>query len=99
MRLTVADVQKVAMLARLEFSPEELEAFTAQMANIVAFVEQLGEVETEGVAEMAHPLGLHSVVREDVVRAGLSREQALRNAPAEDGECFLVPPVFASQDL
>ncbi|RMF39117.1 MAG: Asp-tRNA(Asn)/Glu-tRNA(Gln) amidotransferase subunit GatC [Planctomycetota bacterium] len=98
MRLTVADVQKVAMLARLEFTAEELAAFTDQMGKIVSFVEQLGEVDTDGVAEMAHPLGLHSVVREDEIRPGLTRAEALRGAPADDGECFLVPAVFAAKN-
>ncbi len=93
--LTVDDIRKVASLARLEFSDSELIQFTDQLAKIVAFVEQLDEVDTTGVAPLAHPLEIHTVLRQDIHRPGLSREAALANAPNQDGEFFLVPPVMA----
>ncbi len=93
--LTRADVIKVASLARLEFSESELAEFTEQLAKIVTFVEQLGEVDTSGVEPLAHPVEVHSVVRADEQREGLSRESALANAPNHDDEFFLVPPVMA----
>ena len=92
--LTADDVRKVAKLARLEFSDAELAQFTEQLGNIVSFVEQLGAVDTTGVEPMAHPLEVHSVLRPDVQRDGLSRAQALANAPQHDDEFFLVPPVM-----
>ncbi len=93
--LTRDDIRKVANLARLEFSDSELAQFTEQLGKIVTFVEQLGEVDTTGVAPLAHPLEIHSVVRADQPREGLSRESALANAPNQDHEFFLVPPVMA----
>ena len=93
--ITRADVEKVALLSRLEFSELEIAEFTDQMGRIVALVERLGEVATDGVSEMAHPLDLESVIREDVPQVSLSREQALANAPSHDEESFLVPPVMA----
>lgn len=93
--LTADDVRKVAKLARLEFSDAELSQFTVQLGNIVSFVEQLSAVDTTGVEPMAHPLEVHSVLRADVQRDGLSRERALSNAPEHDDEFFLVPPVMA----
>ena len=94
MKLTAEDVQKVASLARLEFTDAELQQFTEQLGNIVTFVEQLGEVPTEGIEEMAHPLDVRSVLRADEGSPGLSRQAALANAPSHDDECFLVPPVL-----
>ena len=95
MQLSRQDVQKVASLARLEFSQVELEQCVAQLGKIVSFVEQLSEVPTEGVEPLAHPLELHSVLRRDEQRPGLSRAAALANAPSHDEESFLVPPVMA----
>jgi aspartyl-tRNA(Asn)/glutamyl-tRNA(Gln) amidotransferase subunit C len=94
MQFSSEDVQKVAALAKLEFSPAELEQFTSQLGRIVSLVEQLGEVETAGVEPMAHPLDVHSATRPDQLRDGLTREQALANSPKHNGEYFLVPPVM-----
>ncbi len=93
--LTVDDIRKVANLARLEFSEPELVQFTDQLGKIVAFVEQLDAVDTTGVAPLAHPLEIHSVLRQDKQLPGLSRDAALANAPNQDHEFFLVPPVMA----
>lgn len=94
MQLTTDEIKKVALLARLEFSDSELEPFAGQLGKIVSFVEKLNEVDTEGVELMAHPLDVHSVVREDQSRESLSHEAALSNSPNHDSEYFLVPPVL-----
>lgn len=95
MSLTTDEVSKVAKLARLQLEPAELEQFAGQLGKIVDFVDQLSEVDTEGVQEMAHPLDVDTVVRPDVVTEGLSRGESLANSPNQDGEYFLVPPVMA----
>jgi aspartyl-tRNA(Asn)/glutamyl-tRNA(Gln) amidotransferase subunit C len=92
--LTREDVEKVAALARLEFTDDEIQEFTQQLGKIVMLVEELNEVATEGVEEMAHPLDVHTVLRDDARRSSLSREQALANSPSHDREFFLVPPVL-----
>ncbi len=97
MQLSRDDVKKVATLARLDFSESELDLFTQQLGDIVVFVEQLGEVDTEGVEPLAHPLEIHTVLREDKQQPGLSRSAALRNSPSHDETCFLVPPVMAKK--
>ncbi|MFK7738302.1 MAG: Asp-tRNA(Asn)/Glu-tRNA(Gln) amidotransferase subunit GatC [Pirellulaceae bacterium] len=97
MPLTNDDVLKVANLAKLEFDEQELSRFTEQMAKIVSFVEKLNEVETEGIDPMSHPLGVDSVLREDVNVPGLTREDALSNAPSQNSECFLVPAVLSAK--
>ena len=98
MSLTLEDVKKVAVLARLEFSDSELAIFTDQLGKIVEFVEQLSQVPTDGIEPMAHPLDVHSVLRADEQRLGLTREAALSNSPNHDDSCFLVPPVMARKN-
>jgi aspartyl-tRNA(Asn)/glutamyl-tRNA(Gln) amidotransferase subunit C len=94
MSLTRQDVEKVALLARLKLSDEELDHFTEQLSQIVTYVDQLAELDTENVEPLAHPLDVTNVFREDEVRPSIDREQALANAPKQDSEFYLVPPVL-----
>jgi len=94
MAITRADVEKVALLARLQLSETELTTLTDELAQIVTYVDQLAEVDTEGVEPMAHAVEVHSVFADDEVRPSLSREQALANAPCHNGQVYLVPPVL-----
>ncbi len=94
MTLSRADVLKVSLLARLELTSEELERMTTQLAGIVDYVEQLGELDVEGVEPMAHALEISNVFAEDVVVPSLPREAALANGPHQDGEFYLVPAVL-----
>ena len=95
MKLTCQDVEKVAALAKLEYSKSEIAAFTEQLGRIVEFVERLSDVPTEGVEPLAHPLDVHSATRLDELQPGLSHEAALANAPSRDEDFFLVPPVMS----
>ncbi len=94
MSLTRTDVEKVAALARLTLSESEAEAMTRDMGAILGYIDQLGEVATDDVEPMAHPIGLHTVLREDEVTETLPREAALGNAPRASGEGYLVPAVL-----
>jgi aspartyl-tRNA(Asn)/glutamyl-tRNA(Gln) amidotransferase subunit C len=95
MSLTRSDVAKVALLARLELSDAELDAMTRQLGQIVEYVDQLGEVDTDSIEPMAHAVEESNVFRPDRVAPSLPREEALANAPRASKEAFLVPPVFA----
>ncbi len=94
MSLTRVEVEKVALLARLELSAQELEIMTSQLGQIVHYVQQLSELDTDGVAPMAHAVELVNVLAEDEPGESLPREQALANAPHRDEECFRVPAVL-----
>lgn len=94
MAISREDVERVALLARLEFDAERIEAITPQLAGIVAYVDQLAEVDTEGVEPMAHAVELTNVLRPDEVRDGLGHDAALANAPRHDGVGFRVPAVL-----
>lgn len=96
MNLTRDDVEKVALLARLDFSDEELEQMTTQLGKIVGYVEQLQQLDTEGVEPLAHGVELLNVFAEDVVKPSLSRDDALSNAPKRDDACYRVPAVLGS---
>jgi aspartyl-tRNA(Asn)/glutamyl-tRNA(Gln) amidotransferase subunit C len=94
MSLTRQDVAKVGLLARLALSETDLERMTGELSKIVGFVSQLGELETDSVEPLAHPLDTKNVFREDEPAPSLTTEQALASAPRHDGSCFLVPAVL-----
>ena len=96
MALTVDEVRRIAVLARLRLSPDEEEVFRGQLSAILDYVRQLEELDVSAVEPMTHALsaGEPAALREDVVRPGLSREQALANAPAREGTAFKVPRII-----
>lgn len=94
MALTRANVEKVALLARLRLTEAELGTMTDQLGQIVGYVDQLAEVDTEGVEPMAHAVELTNVFAEDRVEPSLSRAAALANAPRHNDRGYLVPPVL-----
>lgn len=94
MSLSIDDVRRVANLARLEFSESELGEITKQLGNVVALVDELSQVNTEGVEPMVHAIELNNVLAADVVKPSLERTEALKNAPSADEECFRVPAVL-----
>jgi aspartyl-tRNA(Asn)/glutamyl-tRNA(Gln) amidotransferase subunit C len=94
MSLSRQDVAKVGLLARLALTEPELERMTGELSKIVDFVSQLGELDTDRVEPLAHPLDTRNVFREDEPRPCLTTAEALANAPRHDGSCFLVPAVL-----
>lgn len=92
--LNVEDVQKVARLARLNLSDADLQEFSRQLGDILAYVQQLDAVPTDGVEPMAHAIPVQNVVRADVPTPSLPRDAALQNAPRSDGKFFLVPQIL-----
>lgn len=96
MAITRADVEKVALLARLQLTDGELETMTTDLSQIVTYVDQLAQVDTDGVEPMAHAVEVSDVFADDEVRPSLSREQALANAPDRNERGYLVPPVLGS---
>ncbi len=91
MPVTIDDVRHVATLARLAFSDEELEGFTSEMNAILAHFERLREIRVEGVEPAYRILRRTNVLREDEIGEALSQEDALANAPDQDGGFFRVP--------
>jgi aspartyl-tRNA(Asn)/glutamyl-tRNA(Gln) amidotransferase subunit C len=94
MALTRDEVLHVANLARLSLLPEEIELFTRQLNDILAYVSKLQELDTTGVEPLAHVIPVFNVFREDVVSQGLKRDAALDNAPAREEGAFVVPRII-----
>ena len=87
------DIKYVAHLARLKLSPDEEQQLGAQLGNILSYIEKLKEVDVTGVEPTAHAFPMVNVFRVDETRAGLSNEEALRNAPKKANGLFVVPKV------
>lgn len=94
MSLSRADVEKVSLLGRLRLTEAELELMTAQLGQIVGYIELLAELDTEDVEPMAHAVDLANVFREDELRPSFERRDMLARAPHADGEFYLVPAVL-----
>lgn len=86
-------VRKVAGLARLSLSENELERFTPQVAGIVKWVEMLGEVNTENVPPLANVVNIDLKLRPDVVNDGGYQNMILVNSPESMEGFFVVPKV------
>ena len=82
MALTREEVLHVANLARLSLESGEVDLFTQQLNDILAYVEKLQELDTTGVTPMAHVVPVFNAFREDEVKPGLPRDEALENAPS-----------------
>jgi aspartyl-tRNA(Asn)/glutamyl-tRNA(Gln) amidotransferase subunit C len=98
MPITESDIKKIAQLAHLEITSDELRAYTPQIAEIVAYVEQLNELDTSQVEPSIGGLTpegerTHSS-REDVVRPSLGQQLALDQAPDPASGYFRVPKVL-----
>lgn len=93
-KISSEDVIKVAKLARLRFSDEEIEAFKGQLNTILEYVAKLEELDTSGVEPTFHLLEHRNVVRADEVKPSLSQEEALQNAPVADKGHFVVPKII-----
>lgn len=88
------EVIKVSLLGRLLLSEEEIETMTAQLGQILTYMELLDEVDTNQVEPMAHAVEVSDVFRSDHVGASLARDRVLANAPEHDQECYRVPAVL-----
>ena len=92
--LSEDDVRKVAELARLNLTEQEVAELRPQLSKLIDYVAVLEEVATDEVEPMVHAIEQTDVFREDVPTEPLPREAALANAPKSDGNYFLVPPII-----
>jgi aspartyl-tRNA(Asn)/glutamyl-tRNA(Gln) amidotransferase subunit C len=94
--LTIADVERIAALAQLELTDAEKQLFTKQLADILAYAEQVQAIDTGGVPATAYVNAGQRTEREDEPRPSLPVEEAIANAPdaAPDAGLFRVPRVI-----
>lgn len=87
------NIDRIANLARLALTPEEKVKFSAQLADVLTNIEKLKQVDVTGVEPTAHAFPVYNVWAEDVAQAGLTAEDALRNAPEKRDNMIVVPKV------
>jgi len=91
-------VERVAHLSRLELDEKELELYCAQLALILSYIDKLNEIDTSKTQPTSHALStLKNVFRTDILKASISSDEALLNAPAKDGDLFKVPPIIGGK--
>lgn len=90
---TDLNIDHVAKLARLALTPEEKATFALQLGDVLHHIEQLQKVDVSNVEPAAHAFAVYNVWAEDKAQAGLPREAALRNAPAQREHMVSVPKV------
>lgn len=95
MVLTEEEVRKVANLARLELSEDEIEEYRRQLSEVLDYVEQLNELALDDVEPTARAVAQANVWREDEVRPSLALRDVLRNAPAKADDQFLIQAVLS----
>lgn len=93
-RISPEQVAHVARLARLDLTDDELEHYTDQLAAILDHAADIEALDLEGVEPMTHPVPLVNVLREDIVRPCLDRDEVLAAAPAAESGRFKVPPIL-----
>jgi aspartyl-tRNA(Asn)/glutamyl-tRNA(Gln) amidotransferase subunit C len=91
------DVAKLAKLARLALTDDELHSFAGQLDAILGYVGQIQAVDVTGVTPTGNPLRDVNVTRPDVVQPSLTQQQALAEAPAADEGRFAVPQILGEE--
>jgi len=94
MSLSKKEVKKVAGLARLRMEDDELERLAPQLSNIIGFVEQLSQLNTDNVEPLANVVDISLPLREDIINDGNCAEEVLANAAEETQGYFVVPKVI-----
>ena len=94
MALARKEVEEIALLARLHLEPDELERMQRELGAILEHFGALASAQTEGVAPMTHAVPMDLRLRPDEPQPSLPVEDALRNAPAKEGNLFVVPAII-----
>ena len=94
MTLDRNDVERIAKLARIGLTDEEITNLGEQLSNILEQFRVLSELDTTGVTPTAHPVQLETVMRDDVPASSLESDEVLSNAPRREGDLFRVKPVL-----
>ena len=94
MSLSLEEVEHIALLARLDLSPEEKKRYQQQLSDILDHVAKLQKLDTKDISSTSSVLPPRSRLRADESKEGLTPERALENAPEAEDNQFKVPPVL-----
>lgn len=87
-------VDRIATLAKLQFDDNKKEEIKNDLNRMLAFVDKINEVNTDGVEPLVHMNNEINVLREDVIKVTITQEEALKNAPQKDSDYFKIPKVL-----
>jgi aspartyl-tRNA(Asn)/glutamyl-tRNA(Gln) amidotransferase subunit C len=90
-------IKHVATLVRLGISDEEAQKFSGQFSSIIDYFNMLNEVDTEDVIPASDIANAENVLREDVIKPSMSREEFLKNVPQAEGSYVRVPTVLGDE--
>ena len=93
-KISSSDVRKVAQLARLELPEDQIQTYTSQLEEILAYVDQLQEIDTHNVSPTTRAVEVVNAMREDLVDVKCLREDILNQAPHREGDFFRVPKIL-----
>ena len=93
-KISASDVRKVANLARLELPEDQIEIYTAQLEEILSYVDLLQEIDTQNIPPTTRAVEVVNAMREDLVKSDCSREDILNQAPHREGDFFRVPKIL-----
>lgn len=94
MKISTAEVEKVASLARLELSEAEVEHLSKDLSSILSYIAKLEELDTESIEPTSHVVSMKAPLREDAVSSRPSPDDALANAPQREDNYFVVPSII-----
>ena len=94
MKIDIKTIEKLASLSKLSFTKEELDLISKDMSKMVNFINQLDEIDTEGVEPLIHLNEEFNKWREDEIREMLDQKEALSNSPIKDSTYFKLPKVL-----
>jgi aspartyl-tRNA(Asn)/glutamyl-tRNA(Gln) amidotransferase subunit C len=96
-RINRAEVERVALLARLSLSDQEADQLAREFDSFLGYIETLQEIDTTGIVPTAHPISLPTPTRPDCPADAMDAELAVANAPESAGSGFLVPKVIDTE--
>lgn len=94
MKISHEEIEHIATLARLYLSEEEKDLFSSQLSRILDYMEKLNELDTTDIEPTSHVLPLCNVMRDDILRSSIPRENALANAPDHIDKFYRVPKII-----
>ena len=94
MKISAAEIKKLALLSRLELKEDQIESVGKQLNDILSYMDLMSQVDITDVKPTAHAVSMSNVMRDDVPQPSLSNEKALQNAPEPENGCFKVPKVI-----
>lgn len=93
-KIDIEQVKQVAKLSRLDLTEAEIRQFTDQLGAILEYMAKLNQLDTDKVEPLAHCLPVSNCLRSDEVKQSLGTQKTIANAPASDGQFFLVPKIL-----